>query len=706
MSLSATGLDDPVWVVAGQPSALGAMGAKSAFRVVNDPDELDRLLNPPPPEEKPPENVVRVEYQGTAFEYALEECTNRAVALGETGYTLRVLRYLPHAIVGPDNKLISASDRPENPAVEVEIVGPDTTEQRLAFAKFPDFQSMHGKQQIEGLQLTFIAGQEAAPDTPVEVLAGPDGKLYGRFSRRGRPAVVRELSVGTPAETPWPGQKLTVLRRFERARVGWLIEPPEEDRRERTPALRLNLAAAEDSSTMWVQKFRPRPVTVGHTPYEITYADKAVPLGFSLKLNRFRIGQYPGTTRPRSFESHVTIIDSTTGRELDKFISMNNPTKYAGYSLFQSSYNTSGGQRISFLSVARDPGLPIVFAGYIMMMGGMAVVLVTRIFDRKREARGGMRNTDQRVTREQRQPANDDRRHAARPRAPTPQSAIRNPKSTIAPLLLALAGATAWASPSAAAGIPASLDLQTVRAIPVQHDGRWPPLDTMARDMVATVTGEVFYQGHDPVALLLAWTFEPEHWKHQPLIGIANAELRAELDLAESQTAFSYAELVGHAPLRSLIRDLSRVERGQKLNPLQSKVSDINEKLGTLHGIFDNHAIHLIPDAKEFGGPWHNIPLSTEAPAEEDESLEAAWGKVRQTFLADDGLGFSSACDRLAAALQALPAAHRPAAELIATELRYNRLGPFSYAWKVMIAAAILAALAMLVQMRWFDLLA
>ena len=65
-------------------------------------------------------------------------------------------------------------------------------------------------------------------------------------------------------------------------------------------------------------------------------------------------------------------------------ISMNNPAEYGGYTLFQSSYRMNGRQKISFLSVARDPGKPIVFAGYIGMMGGMCLVLVTRIKDRRR----------------------------------------------------------------------------------------------------------------------------------------------------------------------------------------------------------------------------------------------------------------------------------------------------------------------------------
>ena len=84
-----------------------------------------------------------------------------------------------------------------------------------------------------------------------------------------------------------------------------------------------------------------------------------------------------------------------------------------------------------------------------------------------------------------------------------------------------------FATPAAA--LPTTLDLEPIRGLPVQHDGRWPPLDTLARDTVQSVTGQAFHQDHDPVLLLLAWTFDPETWQHEPLIEIKNAELRTEL---------------------------------------------------------------------------------------------------------------------------------------------------------------------------------
>ena len=61
-----------------------------------------------------------------------------------------------------------------------------------------------------------------------------------------------------------------------------------------------------------------------------------------------------------------------------------------------------------------------------------------------------------------------------------------------------------------------------------------------------------------------------------------------------------------------------------------------------------------------------------------------------------------TAVDSLAAALADLPAAHRPSARLLDSELRFNRLHPFRLAWQLMIATAILASAGLYVRSNLF----
>jgi hypothetical protein len=384
VSLSGSHGDSVDWVFAGQrPVTVGPTSV--SFRSVSSPGELAQWLSEAASSRPVSVDIVKVVCNGETFEIPLEQCQGKAAAVGETGYTVQVLRYLPHATVGPDNRLTNASDQPLNPAIEVEVVGPSGRERRIAFARFPGFS--HGKDVITEVDLTFVSGSQAKPAAPLEILAGPDGRMYARFERDGTTSEPQELQVGTPIETPWPGHRLSVLQQFAHAQVEWSLEPHGSVRETAMPGLLVEIRTPDYTHGLWVQKHDPRSVRIGEKTYELTYSARQVPLGFGLTLNSFRIGTYPGTERPRSFESQITTEEAVTGRTQNHVISMNHPAKVGGYTLYQSSYSQSArGPAISDLSVSRDPGQPVVFAGYIAMMVGMAVVLWTRITERRGRA--------------------------------------------------------------------------------------------------------------------------------------------------------------------------------------------------------------------------------------------------------------------------------------------------------------------------------
>ncbi len=382
VALSSHGNSEPVWLFTGKAEKVA--GQSATYVVAADEAELQSLLAPQADSRAASPGEIHVEFQGTHFEYSLSECTEQAVPLGKTGFTLQVLRYLPHASVGGDSEVISLSDRPVNPAVEVELADASSSEKRLAFSRFPDFGSLHGETKTKDIKLTFISESAEAPRSPIVVVGGPDGKLFVRFAGPGNSQVVEELTQAQSVNSPWPEQSFVVLQRLDNAKMDWKIQSVEPVRKEAQPAIRLKLTSSQDTSTVWLQKYRPRAVTVEGKSYELQFADKQLPLGFGITLNKFRVGYHPGTNRPRSFESRVTLVDPSTGRTLDRVVSMNNPTKYGGYTFYQSSYSMDRGTTVSFLSVAKDPGLVVVFAGYVIVMVGMLIVLLTRVTDHRR----------------------------------------------------------------------------------------------------------------------------------------------------------------------------------------------------------------------------------------------------------------------------------------------------------------------------------
>jgi hypothetical protein len=384
VALSADGHDESVWVLAGHSAFLGEL--EVAVREVADQAELDQILAGPATSAPTSKGQVHVEYQGASFEFSVEEGLAHVVPLGETGLTARLLRYLPHATVGQNREIVNASDRPMNPYVEVELTGPSGPETRRAFARFPDFAASHAGMSEEGAKVRFVAGDAPVTTAPIEVLSGPEGALHVRFSPVGGEPAVRRVSLGTAVDSPWRNHPFEVRRRFARARVQWQLAPVQPVRAQRMPGLLVRASTPVQTNEMWLQKGRGQRLMVDGVAHQVAYADETRPLGFALKLERFQIVPYPGEQRPRSFESHVNVTDPTTGQTRSAVISMNAPLSFGGYTLYQSSYRQEGGQSVSFLSVSRDWGQPIAFAGYGALMAGMVIVLVTRMLERRRPA--------------------------------------------------------------------------------------------------------------------------------------------------------------------------------------------------------------------------------------------------------------------------------------------------------------------------------
>jgi len=370
------------WVFADEkPEEAGEVAIK--LRLVDDRGALVRWLAERAASQPASKGTVKIVCKGQSYEVPLERCTTQPAAVGSTGYQVKVLRYLPHAVVGKDHEIENASSQPVNPAIEAEIIGPNGPSRRLAFARFPDFQSMHGSQPDQDLKLFFVTSAQAA--VPIEIVAARSGELGVRFSPEEGKATTTELTAGKSVKTPWPGVTFAIRQRFDHARSEQTAVPIEPAREEATPAILVAVTIQGRERNLWLRKGDVRSLAADGATYQFTFADKSSPLGFNLTLDRFRIGRYPGTERPRSFESQVTFFDPAAGRQQSQVMSMNRPATHGGYTFYQSSYHQGpGGKYTSVLSLSWDPGEPIVFIGYLSMLAGMIWVVALRVIDRRK----------------------------------------------------------------------------------------------------------------------------------------------------------------------------------------------------------------------------------------------------------------------------------------------------------------------------------
>ncbi len=93
---------------------------------------------------------------------------------------------------------------------------------------------------------------------------------------------------------------------------------------------------------------------------------------FALKLDKFVMETYPGSSSPSAYESHVKIVDE--GKETPYNIYMNHVLNYKGYRFFQSSFDPD--RKGTVLSVNHDFwGTLISYIGYAFLFVGMFVTM-------------------------------------------------------------------------------------------------------------------------------------------------------------------------------------------------------------------------------------------------------------------------------------------------------------------------------------------
>ncbi len=89
--------------------------------------------------------------------------------------------------------------------------------------------------------------------------------------------------------------------------------------------------------------------------------EEELPLPFSLSLNDFRIDYYEDGTSPRQYTS-ILSVDGNTMQTC-----VNHPCRYRGYRIYQSGYDADSG-RYSILKIVRDPWLPLLTVGALMLV--------------------------------------------------------------------------------------------------------------------------------------------------------------------------------------------------------------------------------------------------------------------------------------------------------------------------------------------------
>jgi hypothetical protein len=383
------------WLLPRDPNRSEVGIGAASLRVVETktPQELAVLTTPPKPAEEGGKGTLTIEVAGQRFDYKLSDVLGKQLALGATGYTAHPTDYFADfRLDSQTQKPVSVSDQPNNPAALLLVTGPGTEVRFFLFANHP---GMNIARPVKGDGKNVTASYSftgAARGAQVLAIVAPGGQLrYAIHDGRGK-FKTGEFKKDAPVETGLADWSLQLLEFVPDAKPRMELQPvplkPGDDRR--APALRIALRKdAAVSPPAWVRWGQPTSLAAGDASVTLTYGWETHPLGFTVKLDKFRAKRYEGTEMPADFRSFITIEDNARGVIGQHEVWMNNPVTYPpdwfgvrGFKLSQSSYREGqdGEPNETTLGVTWDPGWPLKFLGFWTVCAGIFIMYYMRAY--------------------------------------------------------------------------------------------------------------------------------------------------------------------------------------------------------------------------------------------------------------------------------------------------------------------------------------
>ena len=407
------------------------------------------------------------------------------------------------------------------------------------------------------------------------------------------------------------------------------------------------------------------------------YGVKRIQLPFSLKLTNFKLDRYPGSNSPSSYASDVELTDLEKGiKDVPYEIYMNNVLDHRSYRCFQSSYDKD--EKGTILSVNHDPGTLPTYLGYLLL----ALGLLWNLFDKNGRFQKLLKGA-------------------------------RKLQNTSAALLVMVL--FAYSTPVQAAPMPILSDeqMKMIQAYPdetieqfgrlVIQDtrGRMKPLDTMAREVVAKLTGKSSVYDVAPTAMMLGMTVDPKQYQAIPMIKVDHVRIAKEISLEEGAkyaNFFDFFDKDGEYKLKNQINKSIRKQPLDK-NLYDKELVKVDERLNIAYLVYTGELLQIYPKPQDENNKWLNPQDAiTELPAEVSEMVRMMTMYLFQGTAAIQESGdteqFSKAMKLINMYQNKFGAEVLPSENVIDVELAYNEIGLFSKLVPVYLLSGLILLLA------------
>ncbi len=341
-------------------------------------------------------------------------------------------------------------------------------------------------------------------------------------------------------------------------------------------------------------------ITVDGKEYELALRFRREYKPYSVKLKDVVRVNYSGTETPRDYSSVIEITDKESGETQEGRTWMNNPIRYRGETFYQSQYQkapTPGGGTIEItgLQVVENAGWVIPYVTCMMVLVGMLAHF------------GGTFHTF--ASRYERGAIPTGRQNAPATETKPAFSLVGILPAVIGISLVAITAAY-YAKPARVARN--QIDWSAINKIPVQHEGRIKPLDTVAKNVLQVITEPTFNsisyvrdeqnEKRVPTEWLLGVMAGQEWTEKAPVFRIYSEEVQSMFGLEPRNGArYAYSELLPNIDkFRAKIAEL-RAKESDELTQVEQKFASLNQKLSLFNLLTVSYRMPPLPNPSAAG---------------------------------------------------------------------------------------------------------
>jgi len=462
----------------------------------------------------------------------------------------------------------------------------------------------------------------------------------------GKPVELKKMQILT-----WNDIKIVPQQMSVSGIISAVGSKPEEQTTGQN-AFIFHLISGKKSATLYLwdkegEKMATASSELDGNTVEVSYGSRATALPFSIKLNKFILERYPGSSSPSGYKSDV-VLDKRENVEKPFMIFMNNILKYKGYRFYQSSFDRD--EKGTVLSVNHDmAGMTVTYTGY----GLLFIFIILSLLNKK--------SVFHTVT------------------ASHWNSLIRKSVPAVI-LILFFAGVT---DASAQKLVPEKSVANEFGKVLVQDQkGRTKPLFTLSNDILRKVTRKNEFEGLNSMQVFLGLYFDFNNWKDVPFISVSSSDIQRKLGISRNYASF--ADLV-NLEGNGTYKIAEEVNAAYSKSPSERSKTDkemmkIDERVNIVYMIFKGDFMKLFP-LKDGTHDWGSSQDALKKATSKEDSIYVATiipslsdalqtnNKVKVRQIAESITGYQTRFS-----LYSLPSQSKTDAEVL-----YYKLGIFEH---------------------------